>query len=367
MRTKPWWQWKHYVAYIWKRKSRTETLGATWPINSLHRPAKVATIVCFHSTMSETPPKRNIFSYFLRGSVKNGVDSVKTLSRTAPGQLRDRSGTGPGQVGPRPGQVGNFLEILENSWNCLRTSVWIFRFLHFSAAFRFWRLTMGFRAVWPKYGFGLLECRYRGCCGFGVMCSDLRFPFQSSLSSLASPRFCFLAPNHHPVLLPCLCVLFYHPIFWRLLLHRSRSQIAREQQSQPIPDTLLTRIPQEVFLVSDSIWLRSQIRIFRWLIDRTLELHLKVTTHRVIRVFAITIAITISIVRSVVRSFCHAQSLKIPSVSCFDKVTKGHSVLVKQQPSPHQMGVLKQFLGLQKFNRVLVNFGSVAFAANSSN
>ena len=120
---------------------------------------------------------------------------------------------------------------------------------------------MGFRAVWPKYGFGLLECRNRGCCGVGVMCSDLRFPFQSSLSSLVSPRFCFLAPNHHPVLLPS-CVLLCHPIIWPLLLRRSRSQIASDQQSQPIPDTLLARIPQEVFLVSDSIRLRSQISDF---------------------------------------------------------------------------------------------------------
>ena len=94
------------------------------------------------------------------------------------------------------------------------------------------------------------------------MCSDLSFPFQSSLSSLASPRFCFLAPNHHPVLLPCPCVLLYHPIFWPLVLRRSRSQIASDQQSQPIPDTLLARIPQEMFLVSDSIRLRSQISDF---------------------------------------------------------------------------------------------------------
>ena len=51
---------------------------------------------------------------------------------------------------------------------------------------------MGFRAVWPKYGFGLLACRNRGCCGIDVMSPDLRFPFQSSLACLTSPRFRFL-------------------------------------------------------------------------------------------------------------------------------------------------------------------------------
>ena len=46
-----------------------------------------------------------MFSKILPRSVKNGVDFVQTLSGTAPGQVRDRSRTGLGQVGTGPGQV----------------------------------------------------------------------------------------------------------------------------------------------------------------------------------------------------------------------------------------------------------------------
>ena len=86
---------------------------------------------------------------------ENFRKSVKTLSGTGPGQVRDRSGTGPGQV---QGQVRdrsgtgrkffwNFLktseifrkfsDFFENFWNFLKIFeiFWIFRFLHFSAAF----------------------------------------------------------------------------------------------------------------------------------------------------------------------------------------------------------------------------------------
>ena len=63
----------------------------------------------------------------------------------------------------------------------------------------------------------------------GVMCPDLCLPFQLSLSSLASPPFCFFCAKSSPVLLHCPFVWLYHPFFWPLLLRRSQSQIASDR------------------------------------------------------------------------------------------------------------------------------------------
>ena len=128
---------------------------------------------------------------------------ISDLSRTCPGPVPDLSRTCPGPVPTCPGPVPdlsrtcpgpvpelcrtmslrifwnfrNFLKISEIFWNFrnfLKFSeiFWNFRnFLNFSELFGFCifqlrfgnlflfcRLTMGFRAIWPRYGFGLLEC-----------------------------------------------------------------------------------------------------------------------------------------------------------------------------------------------------------------
>ena len=234
-----------YVAYIWKRPNQGQKrwVQRGQSIVSIN-PQKSPQLFVFIPRCLSRRKKKRAFNFFTRKCQKWGwlrKDIVWDNSGTALGQLRDRSGTGrdrcgtgPGQVrdrsGTGPGQVGNFLKFSENFWDFLllkfsETSEIFWDFLKISEIFRhFLKFSEFFGLCIFQLRFGdllFILAPHNGVPGrlakiwFWVV-GVLRFPLQSSLSSLASPCFCFLAPNHHPVLLPCPCVLPYHPTFFAL-------------------------------------------------------------------------------------------------------------------------------------------------------
>ena len=155
------------------------------------------------------------------------------------------------------------------------------------------------------------------CVLIYVFLFNYRFPLWPHLV------FVSCAKSSH-CLSPCHCVSLYHPIFGPYCsadLDRRSLAISNRNRS---PTRCLPEFHKNCFWCPTAFDCDRRFRIFRLLTDCPLELRLNVTTHRVIRVSAITMAIPISIVRSVARSLCCATPnfLKIPQLSCFDKLTK---------------------------------------------